>query len=131
MDLEELTKQCTKCEETLTIDAFGKRQNRPCGYASWCKPCVQTDAKRHYRRRHLKKAYGITPDDFDRMMAEQDGKCGICGIHQDDNRRTFSVDHCHKTGRVRGLLCNNCNAAVGLLQENAAAAIAASEWILR
>jgi len=63
-----------------------------------------------------KKKYGITVADYDRMFLEQGGKCKICGVDKPGkNTRTkyFHVDHCHKTGRVRGLLCISCNVLLG------------------
>ena len=57
------------------------------------------------------KKYGITVDDYNRMFKEQDGRCAICNNHQ--NIRKLAVDHNHKTGKVRGLLCINCNRGLG------------------
>lgn len=57
------------------------------------------------------KQYGITEQDWQRMYDEQNGVCAICGKHQ--VYRRLSVDHCHKTGKVRGLLCVRCNRALG------------------
>lgn len=65
------------------------------------------------RRSHLKKAYGITPEDYDAMLARQGGLCAICR-----NAAKLVVDHNHVTGKVRGLLCPECNQAIGLLKEN-------------
>src|SRR5690606_16165725 len=64
----------------------------------------------NYRRAHKLKEYGLTPDDYDKMFRDQDGACATCGLVSD---RSLDVDHCHETGRVRGLLCNNCNRALG------------------
>lgn len=47
------------------------------------------------------------------MFLEQQGKCGICNKHQSELDRTLAVDHCHNTGRIRGLLCSNCNLGLG------------------
>lgn len=66
----------------------------------------------------LKKLYGITQDDYNRMYNEQDGKCYICYRHQSKLKRALSVDHCHRTNKVRKLLCDKCNTALGLCQEN-------------
>ena len=70
------------------------------------------------RRASLKWAHGITPEEYDELLAKQEGKCAICGRGQDDLPRRLAVDHNHTTGKVRGLLCDNCNTAVGLLHEN-------------
>ncbi|MFG1776622.1 endonuclease domain-containing protein [Micromonospora sp. NPDC049048] len=63
------------------------------------------------RREIILGRYGLTPETFDQMLAEQGGKCAACG--GGSGRRPFQVDHCHQTGRVRGLLCGNCNSALG------------------
>lgn len=62
--------------------------------------------------------YGITPEDWDNLYKKQGGRCAICGIHQSELKRKLYIDHCHKTNVVRGLLCNNCNRALGELQES-------------
>lgn len=70
------------------------------------------------RRNHLKKMYGITIERYDAMFNEQGGQCAICGRHQSEFSLRLNVDHDHITGEVRGLLCGNCNTALGLLKES-------------
>ena len=79
------------------------------------------------RERSLKSRYGITQDDYNRMLYEQKGTCSICKnpeirttIGSDGTARTsqLCVDHCHKTGKVRGLLCYKCNSAIGFLGDS-------------
>jgi len=71
------------------------------------------------RNRDLKKAYNISIEDYLFLEAVQDNKCAICRGNQ-RNKRTnyFDVDHNHKTGKVRGLLCTNCNQGIGKFQDN-------------
>ena len=64
----------------------------------------------------LRNRYGITADDYESLLETQGDACAICGGHE-RNGTLFSVDHDHETGRVRGLLCRTCNAAIGLFQE--------------
>lgn len=73
-----------------------------------------------YKNRQLKNRYGMTLSEYAEMLEDQDWKCKICRIEQDQNvaERKLSVDHDHKTGKVRGLLCQNCNLAVGFLRDN-------------
>lgn len=52
------------------------------------------------------------------MFAEQNGCCAICGDHQSNQARSMAVDHCHETGRVRGLLCMKCNTGIGKLGDS-------------
>lgn len=66
-------------------------------------------------RNKLIREFGITQEQYELMLSEQSGVCKICG--QTDNRR-LAVDHCHDTGRVRGLLCRHCNTAIGLFGDD-------------
>ena len=69
-----------------------------------------------YRRnQNLKRNYGITTEDYERMLEEQGGRCAICKTDQPGGRlnKYFNVDHCHSTGKVRGLLCMACNTMLG------------------
>jgi hypothetical protein len=70
--------------------------------------------------RDLVKKYGLTKAGYDEMLTRQGGKCAICGGDNMMNGRMahMSVDHDHTTGEVRGLLCNNCNAALGYAHDN-------------
>lgn len=64
----------------------------------------------------IRKQYGITLTDYETLSARQGGVCAICG-HPPNGRR-LAVDHSHLSGRVRGLLCGDCNRAIGLLKDN-------------
>lgn len=64
------------------------------------------------------KKYGIDFAIYNKMFKEQEGCCGICKRHQSEFDSRLVVDHNHETGKVRGLLCFQCNTALGLLKEN-------------
>jgi hypothetical protein len=68
----------------------------------------------HHRKSTLRK-YGLTIKKYEALVEKADGKCAIC---QKIPKQSLSVDHCHKTGRVRGLLCRRCNSAIGFLEDN-------------
>ena len=72
------------------------------------------------RKRELdnKRLYNITPEQLLAMYKEQGNCCKICGIHKDDTKMGLVIDHCHKTLEVRGLLCHNCNVALGHLKDD-------------
>lgn len=85
------------------------------------------------RRAVLKAAYGITPEDYDLMLRAQGGVCAICGEAEasDATGKRLAVDHCHATGRVRGLLCANCNQGIGQFKDDAARMRAAADYVER
>lgn len=87
---------------------------------------------RNVRNTELKKQYGITLDQWEKMHEEQGGVCAICKACESEKSTRYSnlaVDHCHATGRVRGLLCNACNRAVGFLQDDPARARRLAEYL--
>jgi len=65
-----------------------------------------------------KRLYNITPKQLEVMYEEQDNSCKICNTHKDDTKMGLVIDHCHKTLEVRGLLCHNCNVALGHLKDD-------------
>lgn len=76
------------------------------------------EGKRWRRNEQLKSLYGITIEDFERMSTDQNHECKVCKSPASENRNGFLfVDHCHTTGRIRGLLCNGCNTAIWLLSD--------------
>lgn len=99
---------------------------------------AQTIAQRNYwrtpkgkatqRRNQLKMRYGITVEEYDRMLKAQDGVCAIC--HKPEPAYShLAVDHCHLTSTVRGLLCSRCNTAVAQLQDSPKLARAAAAYL--
>ena len=81
------------------------------------------------RKSALKRNYGLTPEQLDAMRLAQKDLCAICRKPPTGRWSTLCVDHCHDTGRVRGLLCNNCNRAIGLLGDNETVIQAAAGYI--
>ena len=74
-----------------------------------------------WRNAELQRRYGITQNDYEVMIAEQNNQCAICNTTEPGGRHNsdyFVVDHCHTTGKVRKLLCHNCNTALGLVGDN-------------
>lgn len=76
------------------------------------------------RKRALWRKYRLTPEKYDELLTEQGNKCAICecpeilGDRRWGGQRRLAVDHCHNTGKVRGLLCSRCNTTIGKLEEN-------------
>jgi len=82
-------------------------------------PAKQKASKKYHRNYWLRTKFGITAKDYGDMLAKQDGKCAICGAtesHSKGNR--LCIDHDHKTGKVRGLLCHNCNVGIGNFKDS-------------
>jgi hypothetical protein len=82
----------------------------------------------------LKRQFGITEEQFDAMLKEQNGCCAICGLEPSEasghrNKHRLHVDHDHVTGKVRGLLCNNCNAGIGYLAHEPDRLLSAYEYL--
>ena len=86
-----------------------------------------------WQRDMTKRVYGITLDDFCKIWANQDGKCAnpLCNSILEYGKRGVHVDHDHETGKVRGLLCAQCNVALGQLEENANRMIGLATYILQ
>ncbi len=78
--------------------------------------CTEVETTKDARRRHLLMTYKLTPDDFNNMLTEQDYKCKICEVMFDEKIKTH-VDHCHKRGHVRGILCSSCNMGLGFFKD--------------
>jgi len=84
--------------------------------------------KRELRRKYLK--YGITEDDYFRMFEQQSQRCAIC-LTEKTTGRGWQIDHCHKTGVVRGILCHLCNTALGSFKDDPVVLRAAIEYLSR
>jgi Recombination endonuclease VII len=108
-------KRCPDCLQYKPLTEFPRNRRTKSGYATYCKPCHNArgnesrqrlyGSSRHY---HLTRRYGIGAPEFDALVREQDGVCPIC-----DKPDPEHVDHDHVSGRVRGILCFNCNGGLG------------------
>jgi hypothetical protein len=78
------------------------------------------------RTAQLKRRYGISPAEYDALLEKQGGTCAICRMR---SKGRLCVDHCHVTGMVRGLLCNECNTALGYLKDDQASLVAALAYL--
>ena len=115
-------RNCTACGEFKLADCYTlERDVRSVGgvaMRSKCKPCNE-----HIKwKSFIQRTYGITADEYYDILKDQDGKCSICESQEVNNSRIPSgklfIDHCHETGKVRGLLCSKCNHAIGLLNDD-------------
>lgn len=67
---------------------------------------------------HLMTKYSLTPEEYKQILISQNYCCAICDTHQEKLKRRLSVDHCHQTGNIRGLLCTSCNTGIGKLSDS-------------
>jgi hypothetical protein len=100
----------------------------PHGYNHYrCRCDICMSWKRAYHRANLLGRYGLVEADFERMRNEQAGCCAVC----DQPTQKFHIDHCHDTGKVRGLLCGPCNQGLGFFRDNPDRLMAAAAYLLR
>lgn len=139
-----MDKICTKCKVTKPLGEFYNATHHKDGKTSQCKQCTDRknkewesrnkDKVREYRKQadfrrrdyrageHLFRTYGLTKSEYTNLLTKQQGLCAICkreesGVLRGSKRR-MGVDHNHKTGRIRGLLCDDCNTGIARLQES-------------
>ena len=113
-------KKCAICMLEHPVSNFYWGNGYPGGYCKECSKKTTTQGRRDNperrlvnRRRRLVYKFGITHEQYDAMHWRQSGVCAICRSDKTWGDRRLSVDHCHKTGRVRDLLCSQCNSALG------------------
>lgn len=124
-------KQCSDCNETKPFTEFFKDKGFKDGHYSRCKVCKTkatmqwraentgkyNESARNYNKKHYEKLrlnrYDITEEQYKAMLVAQDHKCAIPGCGKTaTKKRKLAIDHCHKTDKVRGLLCYGCNRAM-------------------
>ena len=136
-----MRKKCNSCGEDKPLVDFHLRSHTlKSGEKTYyrrhiCKACHsiqvlerknRSPEKQEYHRKvafksHLKRTYGLDLDSYMELCIAQDYRCDICGKDSHstyDKKGGLYVDHCHKSGKIRGLLCHSCNAAIGHLQED-------------
>lgn len=132
------TRQCRVCLQNKEQHYFVKNKSFRSGIDTICLECSRQKVKewrknnpekrkeqlkREYGKPYnhnkaLKATYGITRDQYLELFNAQQGCCKICGKHQIEFKRRLSVDHCHITSKIRGLLCHYCNALLGYAKDN-------------
>lgn len=133
-DIKTQTKQCCVCLERKHFDDFYNYKNKSDGKSYRCKLCDDVARKKwkssnvdkarySMRNNNLKTKYGVDIEWYETKFKEQGHKCAVCGITEnqvtgDRSHLNFAVDHNHDTGNVRGVLCNKCNRAIGMLGDS-------------
>jgi hypothetical protein len=128
-------KKCQKCKLLLEDLLFFNSKTTKDGLSARCKECDKQARKdtysrseatyEGYRRRSVARKYGLTVEEVAQLLEAQGGCCAICKTtnplgegNTSTKRSSFSIDHCHTTGRVRGLLCNACNRGLGFFKDS-------------
>jgi Recombination endonuclease VII len=120
-DVPEGHKFCRSCQRTKVLDDFGLRRSpRGDGRMSACKECRKVRSRADY----LKREYGITEDAVADLLRSQAGVCAICRTAP-----AVHVDHDHRSGKVRGMLCFSCNAALGHFRDEPAVLRRAARYL--
>lgn len=132
-------KFCSKCKTEKDNTEFNKNSSNSDGLQDRCRECQKKDnnnwiknnpEKAHTNKREGNwKTHGITMtyELYKLLFDLQEGKCLICG--SDNDKKRLSVDHCHKTGRIRGLLCAKCNTGVGMFRDSETNLKLAAEYV--
>jgi hypothetical protein len=148
-------KTCSKCGLVLSLENFGPKKDRKSGVASQCRKCelIRTTkwalanpekrkvSHKNWQKRnpemvelywHRKncKRYGLTVESYAGLEAAQGGLCLIC-MKPSRNGKRLSVDHDHKTGKVRGLLCHVCNQGLGYFYDDPELLRLAAAYLLK
>lgn len=129
-----LTQTCTKCKQTKTAKFFGTLCVGKNGLHPQCKQCrnnynnsrywgseaVRKSAIKQSTISNRKRKYGVSAERYNQIFESQNGECAICEDRLDDSSFSLrgQLDHDHKTGLIRGILCGKCNTALGLLKED-------------
>lgn len=134
-------KKCIECHKTKPRDLFYKDLRMTDKLKSSCKKCSNNryyawvkkkklenpfkrkhpgkfGSKEYQRSVRLLHTFGITIENYNSIFTEQEGCCYICRKPQIELNKPLSIDHCHKTGKIRGLLCNLCNTSIGGFRNN-------------
>jgi hypothetical protein len=113
-------KWCPRCAQALPKSAFGRNASKAGGLTAYCLDChneIMRDNRIKIegstRNYHLKRRYGLSEDEVRQLIAQQGGTCAICLVNQPEH-----VDHDHVTGKVRGVLCFNCNGGLGQFKDD-------------
>ncbi len=128
--METQQRTCRVCGQEQPITEYYKtgRKNdkNPDERHHECKTCTKarlkdspSQAPERKRELHLQRTYGISPEEYNQMLLKQEGKCSACPATEAGGKHNvFVVDHCHRTGKVRGLLCKDCNIVLGIMQDD-------------
>lgn len=141
------TRLCRRCHRRKHLSQFYRHQQLRHLFQSNCKSCCTVlktiawrrrsliDKVRLQRKHRLWRMYRITPEQYNGLLIRQNKRCGICRTKSPRGKPNgigiilFHVDHCHKTGKIRGLLCHHCNLGIGYFREKPRIFSAAAKYL--
>ena len=113
---------CSNCKTNKPENDFYIRRNRKKKLTSWCKSCLKEHRDKYAIQARIKgrcRTYNITEKNIKELYIKTKSRCQICGIAEEDTKKkSLCIDHNHLTGEIRGLLCDDCNVAIGRFKDN-------------
>jgi len=135
---------CQSCDVSKPTESFKRSSTAKRGHRAVCKECDSvantawrknnkdkkdekdkewkkqnpSKVKNSYYKYNLKRKFNLSEQDYEQMLTSQEGCCAICRQTYCSTGYRFAVDHCHVTGKIRGLLCQACNTGIGKLKDN-------------
>lgn len=124
---------CNKCHRPFPVDSFYADKRYKNGVYPYCQECRKgywrDDDRRAKRKLYdMLRRYGVTEAHYKELVASQDGKCAICCTEPES--RQLHIDHDHKSGKVRGLLCHKCNNGIGLFSDSVQLLTSAVDYLI-
>ena len=130
-----MLKTCKSCGTSKPLSDFYPHKTSKGGFLARCKPCISQQRREAYDPEAalghmLKSRYGITLAEYNELLHRQDHKCAICRTSDPgEYHGRFCVDHDHETSRIRGLLCHNCNSALGNFYDSVSNLLSAVKYL--
>lgn len=137
-----MDKVCKKCGFTGPKERFALASKTSAGtivYRNICKKChnKKRDSRKRVklydpvkeRSKQLRKKYNMSIEDYNELLKSQENRCAICYTEYTEDSKAFAVDHCHKTSKIRGILCAKCNTALGLFKDSTSVLYSAIQYL--
>lgn len=112
-DVPDGMKRCSRCGQVKSRDEFRNHRASKDGLRVACKPCHSAGSAPSSEARRIFRTYGLTKSEYDAFFVAHRSQCAACGKTTD-----LCIDHDHKTGRLRGVLCRTCNITIGTAKES-------------
>lgn len=131
-----MEKICSKCKQSKKLNEFNKNKSGKHGVHHYCKDCNSIQKKSSYnyvksRNRGIKNRYNLTFEEVENLYTIQNKKCKICKTEHSSiySHGGLYIDHCHTTGKVRGLLCSKCNMLLGNCNDDVSILTSAIDYL--